>query len=478
MKRLVRSGAISIATTIAGSSLASMPDLPVLTGAQVSAFVDELSPGVLQYHFRVTNGGTSLQIRDVTLDIGTDPSRETLSWDGIAFSKPSERTSSEFNLAHMGPASAVPCASTSSPTGWTAGILAEPALSWMVIHGNYKLAPGNSQTFQAVCRGLPGIRTLRVTPDLFDMLPNFEETDVEIDEYTAAVDNSDQLVRTVGPVAPPAEFTPRGFLQEVLTLRDDAVTAGWIRTPSATATLTSLLSRLDQELASNSFAAARNTAEQAAQEVERISCNNFACDPSQPLTAEARALLAMNLRYLAARLPVVTQPLMATGWLGLKNSDDQGTSFDVRAELYLNGALVAAGETLCVPDLTRDASQAKEVPIPIDAGNGVSVPSGAVLSLKLSTRIGTNPDGTKCPGHSNAVGIRLYYDAVSRASGFRGDLTPGSAPAFFLHATGSTLLFNETAPTGATALTRDSASVKFSGGNVWKEIGTWSRTAP
>jgi hypothetical protein len=42
------------------------------------------------------------------------------------------------------------------------------------------------------------------------------------------------------------------------------------------------------------------------------------------------------------------------------------------------------------------------------------------LSLTLRTRIGTNPDGTRCSGsdasHSNAAGLRVYFDSVSRAS--------------------------------------------------------------
>ena len=39
------------------------------------------------------------------------------------------------------------------------------------------------------------------------------------------------------------------------------------------------------------------------------------------------------------------------------------------------------------------------------------------LSVKLLTRIGTNPDDTKCPGgHAGAVGLRAYFDAVGRAS--------------------------------------------------------------
>jgi hypothetical protein len=41
-----------------------------------------------------------------------------------------------------------------------------------------------------------------------------------------------------------------------------------------------------------------------------------------------------------------------------------------------------------------------------------------VLSLKVFTRIGTDGAGAFCGGHSNAVGLRLYFDAVSRPSRF------------------------------------------------------------
>ena len=52
---------------------------------------------------------------------------------------------------------------------------------------------------------------------------------------------------------------------------------------------------------------------------------------------------------------------------------------------------------------------------------------------------------------------------------------------FFLHGTGPndnppTLFLNNTSPTASAAKYRDSAGVKFSGGNLWKEIGTWQVT--
>lgn len=112
-------------------------------------------------------------------------------------------------------------------------------------------------------------------------------------------------------------------------------------------------------------------------------------------------------------------------WLGLKNSDDQGTNFDLRVEVYKNGTLVASGETYCVTGVTRNPSLAKEVTLsfgsfPPSTFNGTT----DVLSLKVLTRIGTNGSGGFCGGHSNAVGLRLYFDAASRPSRFDAMFAP------------------------------------------------------
>jgi hypothetical protein len=49
-------------------------------------------------------------------------------------------------------------------------------------------------------------------------------------------------------------------------------------------------------------------------------------------------------------------------WLGLKNSDDIETRFDLRAEVYRNGqSFIASSDTYCIQDITRNASLAKEV---------------------------------------------------------------------------------------------------------------------
>ena len=106
-------------------------------------------------------------------------------------------------------------------------------------------------------------------------------------------------------------------------------------------------------------------------------------------------------------------------WLGLKNSDDQGANFDLRAEAYRNDTLVASGQSLCITGITRNAANAKEVVVPFDPFSPVAFNgSSDVWKLKILTRVGTNQDGSSCGGHSNAVGLRLYFDAVTRSARF------------------------------------------------------------
>ena len=167
----------------------------------------------------------------------------------------------------------------------------------------------------------------------------------------------------------------------------------------------------------------------------------------------------------------------ATLWIGLKNSDDQGTRFDLQAEVAINSTPVATASTLCIAGVTRNPNMAKEVMVLFDSFLPVSVDPGDVLSLTISTRIGTNRDGTKCPGHNNAVGLRLYYDSRHQPSGIGAELTPDPLTAFFLHASGSDVL-DDRAPTATTATFKDSAGLNFAGGNPWKAIGTWSLTLP
>ena len=114
-------------------------------------------------------------------------------------------------------------------------------------------------------------------------------------------------------------------------------------------------------------------------------------------------------------------------WLGLKNSDDQGTYFDLRVEAYKNSTLVASGQSLCITGVTRNATAAKEVVLGFDPFSPTSFNSTSdVLKLKVLTRVGSTAAGGSCGGHNNAVGLRLYFDAVARASRFNAAISTSS----------------------------------------------------
>ena len=98
-------------------------------------------------------------------------------------------------------------------------------------------------------------------------------------------------------------------------------------------------------------------------------------------------------------------------WLGLKNSDDQGTWFDLKVEVLKNGVPVAEGVKTNIQGITRNPDKALKVTVnfsPI----AVAFSQGDTLGLRISAKV------TNVGGHSSAVHLRLYYDAANRASNF------------------------------------------------------------
>ena len=159
-------------------------------------------------------------------------------------------------------------------------------------------------------------------------------------------------------------------------------------------------------------------------------------------------------------------------WIGLKNSDDQGTRFDLRADVYKNATVVASALSRCMAGVTRNPNSALEAAVSFAPFAPVTYVSGDVFSLRVLTRIGTNANDTKCSGHNNAVGLRLYYDAAARLSRLGAQLSPNPLTDFFLHTLTTVDFLDTVMPAGTTPLFKDSAAVNFSGGNAWKEDGT------
>jgi uncharacterized repeat protein (TIGR01451 family) len=186
-------------------------------------------------------------------------------------------------------------------------------------------------------------------------------------------------------------------------------------------------------------------------------------------------------------------------WIGLRNSDDQGTQFDIQVELLQNGTPVFTGLRRCITGLTRTPTFAFDAVIPWTVTPPVPIASGDVLALRISTRIGTTPANTKCPGpggsHNNAVGLRLYYDSASRASRLDETIGPDPSKDFYLHSDGAVCpngdgespgvtnrFLDGTAPVAPVAKCKQSGVINFNGGNPFAFVGllpvpagTWSQ---
>jgi len=71
--------------------------------------------------------------------------------------------------------------------------------------------------------------------------------------------------------------------------------------------------------------------------------------------------------------------------LGLKNSDDIGTYFDLRVDLLKNGVTIATGETKGIGGITRNPCLSKEVTVTFGSTSDNQLNSGNVLSLRILT---------------------------------------------------------------------------------------------
>ena len=74
----------------------------------------------------------------------------------------------------------------------------------------------------------------------------------------------------------------------------------------------------------------------------------------------------------------------ADAWIGLKNSDDVGTSFDLRAEVFQDAVLVASGQLNCVSGGGSGFNNARLRTIALTPA---TVNPGTTLKIRLSVRI-------------------------------------------------------------------------------------------
>ncbi|HKA35588.1 MAG TPA: hypothetical protein VKH43_02140 [Thermoanaerobaculia bacterium] len=155
-------------------------------------------------------------------------------------------------------------------------------------------------------------------------------------------------------------------------------------------------------------------------------------------------------------------------WIGLKNSDDVGTKFDLRAEVTFNNNVIGSGELDSVNGGSSGFNNARERGIPLTLTSNPTLQPADTVCLVPSVRI-----ATKIAGHRSGT-ARLWYN--DSAANSRLDIRLGTSDSnlFLIDFNGNSLL--SLAPGSGPKKTSDVFVDKLKDGNAWKPFGKWCVT--
>ncbi len=151
-------------------------------------------------------------------------------------------------------------------------------------------------------------------------------------------------------------------------------------------------------------------------------------------------------------------------WLGLKNSDDVGTKFDLLAEVLKNGTLVGSGQLDGVAGGSSGFNNAVLRTINLALSSPVDISAGDTLSIRLSVRIAVGVSG-----HRSGT-ARLWFNDAAANSQFGSTIGETTNNHFLLNA----FALGNAAGSGPKK-TIDVFVDRAVGGNPFKPFGTWSK---
>lgn len=159
----------------------------------------------------------------------------------------------------------------------------------------------------------------------------------------------------------------------------------------------------------------------------------------------------------------------ANVWLGLKNSDDVGTKFDLKAEAYVGGVLVGSGELNAVPGGSSGFNNANLRSIPLTLSGPIDAGSGASLSITLYVR-------NTCSGSTHNSGTARFWFNDAQANSAFGATIGGGTSNYYLR--NGFALATTPGPGPKSTLEVLVNSAQPCPGRPFTTVGTWSVTLP
>lgn len=110
-------------------------------------------------------------------------------------------------------------------------------------------------------------------------------------------------LKTVGPTAPPADFKPVDFLNNIINMKHETYKLGWIKNEGILKSLDAKLDNAKKDIEKGNTRSAKNTLKAFVNEVEAQGCESYEnCPSGKHLTSEAYGLLKYNALYLIDHL--------------------------------------------------------------------------------------------------------------------------------------------------------------------------------
>jgi len=168
---------------------------------------------------------------------------------------------------------------------------------------------------------------------------------------------------------------------------------------------------------------------------------------------------------IAQRISQLTALGPAKVWVGLKNSDDVGTKFDLLVEVFRNGQPVGSGQLNGVPGGSSGFNNAVARAINLALSAPVDVSPGDALTVRLSVRIAVG-----VAGHRSGT-ARLWFNDAAADSHFDATID-GVTRSYYLRSGFSLSITTGPGPKNTVDVFVDRAV----GGNPFKPFGTWRLT--
>ncbi|MBI4050916.1 MAG: hypothetical protein HY400_00260 [Elusimicrobia bacterium] len=266
--------------------------LPILKHVVIEVEVQLSTGGIFLYSYKIFNSISNTgKIKRIEVDIFREPQSVKLGLEGLT------NDASFVEGIPVDGSLVVPVAfHAPDPEKWISGFTTKLTARWSAVESQAQIAPGKVLGgFTLQSRGIPGIRSMALHP-LFEQTPVEEATAEDVARIRSIADQIKLTTSTIGPIAP-RSLEPSTLIDNLISLKHQSVSLGWIFGPGVDGIVKSLNAKLEAAKAAvkrNQDKTAINQLKAFIKELEALR--------GKKLNDNAYFLLKVNAEFIVAKL--------------------------------------------------------------------------------------------------------------------------------------------------------------------------------